>query len=170
MMKISDLGEFGLIGRIQKLAPRKSLSTLVGIGDDTAVVRLTPSHALLATTDLLIENVHFDLSYYDFYSLGWKSAAVNLSDIAAMGGAPRFCMTALGIPARVSVEQLSEFYRGFNTVLRNDASELIGGDTCSSRKGTVHQRDRARRGGTVPARHAGRSEAGGSSICDRNAG
>ena len=95
-MKISDLGEFGLIGRIQKLAPRKSSSTLIGIGDDAAALKLSASSTLLVTTDLLLEGVHFDLSYMDFFSLGWKAAAVNLSDIAAMGGIPRFCLTALG--------------------------------------------------------------------------
>ncbi|HSQ78142.1 MAG TPA: thiamine-phosphate kinase [Nitrospirota bacterium] len=134
-MKISDLGEFGLIGRIQKLAPRKSSSTLIGIGDDSAALKLPASRALLITTDLLIEGVHFDLSYTDFFSLGWKSASVNLSDIAAMGGIPRFCLTALGIPAGVSVEQITEFYRGFNALLKSYRTTLIGGDTCSSRKG-----------------------------------
>ncbi len=134
-MKISDLGEFGLIGRIQKLAPRKSSSTLIGIGDDAAALKLPASHTLLATTDLLIEGVHFDLAYTDFHSLGWKAAAVNLSDIAAMGGIPRFCLTALGIPTGISVEQITEFYRGFKALLKSHGTTLIGGDTCSSRKG-----------------------------------
>jgi thiamine-monophosphate kinase len=134
-MKISDLGEFGLIGRIQKLAPRKSSSTLIGIGDDAAVLKLSASSTLLATTDLLLEGVHFDLSYTDFFSLGWKAAAVNLSDIAAMGGIPHFCLTALGIPTGVSVEQITEFYRGFNALLKSYRTTLVGGDTCSSRGG-----------------------------------
>jgi thiamine-monophosphate kinase len=81
--------------------------------------------------------VHFDLSYTDFHSLGWKSAAVNLSDIAAMGGLPRFCLTSLGIPPSVSVEQVSEFYRGLNALLRVHQTSLVGGDTCSTRKGLV---------------------------------
>ncbi len=134
-MKISDLGEFGLIGRITKLAPRISSSTLVGIGDDAAALKPSASHTLLATTDLLIEGVHFDLAYTDFPSLGWKAAAVNLSDIAAMGGVPRYCLTALGIPAGISVEQVTAFYRGFNALLKRFAVGLAGGDTCSSRKG-----------------------------------
>jgi thiamine-monophosphate kinase len=134
-MKISDLGEFGLIGRIKKLAPRRSSSTLIGIGDDAAALKLSASHTLLATTDLLIEGVHFDLAYTDFPSLGWKAAAVNLSDIAAMGGVPRYCLTALGIPAGIPVEQVTGFYRGFNALLKKYAVELAGGDTCSSRKG-----------------------------------
>ena len=136
-MKISDLGEFGLIGRIQKLAPRKSSSTLIGIGDDAAALKLSASHTLLATTDLLLEGVHFDLAYTDFYSLGWKSAAANLSDIAAMGGVPRYCLTALGIPQRTTAEQVTGFYRGFNALLKRHAAELVGGDTCSSRTGLL---------------------------------
>jgi thiamine-monophosphate kinase len=134
-MKISDLGEFGLIDRIQKLASKKPSSAVMGIGDDAAAFKIPASRTLLITTDLLLEGVHFDLSFTDFYSLGWKSAAVNLSDIAAMGGVPRFCLTALGLPPSISVEQVSEFYRGFTTLLRDHASELIGGDTCRSRKG-----------------------------------
>jgi thiamine-monophosphate kinase len=136
-MKISDLGEFGLIARIKKLAPRTSSSTLVGIGDDAAALKLSASHTLLATTDVLLEGVHFDPAYTDFYSLGWKSAAVNLSDIAAMGGVPRFCLTALGIPVRTTVEQVTGFYRGFNALLKRHAAQLVGGDTCSSRTGLV---------------------------------
>ncbi len=134
-MKLSDLGEFGLIRRIQGIASRKSSSVLVGIGDDAAALRLSASQILLVTTDALLEGVHFDLTYTDFYSLGWKSAAVNLSDIAAMGGVPRFCLIALGIPARISAEQVTEFYRGFNALLRAHKTILVGGDTCSSRKG-----------------------------------
>src|SRR5512145_2183812 len=113
-MRISDVGEFGLIHLIRKLSRRKDSSVLTGIGDDASVMKLAASQALLATTDLLLEGIHFDLSYTDYYSLGWKSAAVNLSDIAAMGAAPRFCLTALGIPLKVTPDQVLEFYRGFN--------------------------------------------------------
>jgi thiamine-monophosphate kinase len=134
-MKLSDLGEFGLIGRIRNLSSQRNSSTLIGIGDDAAAVKISPSHIMLVTTDLLLEDVHFDLSYTDYYSLGWKSAAVNLSDIAAMGGIPRFCLTALGIPAALSAECIYDFYRGFNKFLRTHNAVLIGGDTCSSRTG-----------------------------------
>jgi thiamine-monophosphate kinase len=132
-MKLSDLGEFGLIHRIQKLSSRTAPGVVVGIGDDAAALKVSSSALLLATTDMLIEGVHFDLSYTDFYSLGWKSASVNLSDIAAMGGLPRFCLTSLGIPSRITVERISEFYRGFNALLRMHKTVLAGGDTCSSR-------------------------------------
>src|SRR5512143_914797 len=134
-MKLSDLGEFGLIDKIRKSSAPPSPSVLVGIGDDAAVVNMRASTSLLATTDMLIEGVHFDLSFTDFYSLGWKSAAVNLSDIAAMGGSPRFCLTSLGIPPFFSVEQIAEFYRGLTALLTAHRTALVGGDTCSSPRG-----------------------------------
>ncbi len=136
-MKLSSLGEFGLIRNIQKLFPRKAPFTLIGIGDDAAALRLSPASVLLATTDMLVEHVHFDLSFTDFYSLGWKSAAVNLSDIAAMGGIPRFCLTSLGIPSHITVELITEFYRGFNALTGSHKAVLVGGDTCFSPKGLV---------------------------------
>ncbi len=136
-MKISSLGEFGLIEKIRKSTFQRSPSVLIGIGDDAAVLKVSSPAAWLATTDMLIEGVHFDRAYTDFYSLGWKAAAVNLSDIAAMGGLPRFCLTSLAIPPDVSVERLAEFYRGFNALLRAHSTVLVGGDTCSSPQGMI---------------------------------
>jgi thiamine-monophosphate kinase len=136
-MRISDLGEFGLIRNIQRLSFRKTSTTLIGIGDDAAALKVSPSKILLATTDMLLEEVHFDLSFTDFYSLGWKSAAVNLSDIAAMGGVPCHCLTALGIPNHITVERIEDFYRGFTALLKTHRTTLVGGDTCHSRKGMV---------------------------------
>jgi thiamine-monophosphate kinase len=134
-MKISALGEFGLIEKIRKSAAGSSPSVLIGIGDDAAVLKTPSSASLLATTDMLIEGVHFDLAYTDFFSLGWKSAAVNISDVAAMGGSPRFCLTSLGIPPVLSVAQITEFYRGLNGLLKAHRTMLVGGDTCSSPRG-----------------------------------
>lgn len=131
-MKLSDLGEFGLISQIEKAFRKKSLRAPLGIGDDAAALFVSPGKTLLATTDMLLEGVHFDLAYTDYYSLGWKSAAVNLSDIAAMGGVPRFCLTALGIPEGITVEQINEFYKGFQALARKHKVDLVGGDTCSS--------------------------------------
>lgn len=136
-MKIAELGEFGLIRKIQKISSRKSSFTLVGIGDDAAALKVLPSRTLLATTDMLLEGVHFDLSFTDFYSLGWKSAAVNLSDIAAMGGVPRACLTSIGIPSRVSAELIAKFYRGFEDLIDIHKASLVGGDTCRSRNGII---------------------------------
>jgi thiamine-monophosphate kinase len=137
MMKISDIGEFGLIDRIRRTASRNVKRTPIGIGDDAAALTVSPAALLLVTTDMLLEGVHFDLATTDLYSLGWKSAAVNLSDIAAMGGAPRFCLTALGIPPALMVEDIREFYRGVNACLKKFGTSLVGGDTCRSRKGFV---------------------------------
>jgi thiamine-monophosphate kinase len=134
-MNLSDLGEFGLIRSIQKATRRHHSPALIGIGDDAAALRFSASRTVLVTTDLLLENVHFDLTYTDYYSLGWKSAAVNLSDIAAMGGVPRFCLSALGIPSRIPAEDILDFYRGFEQLLRLHKTTLVGGDTCSSRAG-----------------------------------
>ncbi|HEX9022151.1 MAG TPA: thiamine-phosphate kinase, partial [Nitrospirota bacterium] len=161
-MKISALGEFGLIERIRKSSLQKSPSVLTGIGDDAAALRVAPSAALLATTDMLIEKVHFDLAYTDFYSLGWKSAAVNLSDIAAMGGLPRFCLTSLAIPSRITAEQILDFYSGFNGLLRIHRTVLAGGDTCASPDalvvsvtalGEAHRRMILTRAGAKPGDH-----------------
>jgi len=136
-MKISSLGEFGLIEQIRRTAARDAKRVRVGIGDDAAALMLSPASALLATTDMLLEGVHFDLATTDLFSLGWKSAAVNLSDIAAMGGTPRFCLTALGIPPPLSVEDIRVFYRGVNACLKKFGAVLVGGDTCRSRTGLV---------------------------------
>ncbi len=160
-MKLSDLGEFGLINRIRKLSQRKSSSTVIGIGDDAAAVKISASHVMLVTTDLLLEDVHFDLRYTDYYSLGWKSAAVNLSDIAAMGGTPRYCLTALGIPRKISADEVYDFYRGFDKLLDAQKTILVGGDTCSSQNffisvtavGDVKLSHVIRRSGARPGDH-----------------
>ncbi len=136
-MKISDLGEFGLIDRIRKTASRNAKRAPIGIGDDAAALFVSPSFLLLATTDMLIEGVHFDLATTDLFSLGWKSAAVNLSDIAAMGGVPRFCLTGLGIPPSLAVGDIRAFYRGVHACLKKFGAVLVGGDTCNSPKGFV---------------------------------
>jgi len=136
-MRISDLGEFGLIRNIQRLSFRKTSTAPIGIGDDAAALKVASSKILLATTDMLLEEVHFDLSFTDFYSLGWKSAAVNLSDIAAMGGVACHCLTGLGIPKRITAEQIMDFYRGLIALLKMHRAALVGGDTCYSRQGMV---------------------------------
>ena len=136
-MRISELGEFGLIRNIQRLSLRKSSSALIGIGDDAAALKVSSSKTLLVTTDMLLEEIHFDFSFTDFHSLGWKSAAANLSDIAAMGGVPRYCLTSIGIPDHISVEQIKDFYRGFHSLMKTHKTVLVGGDTCRSGQGMV---------------------------------
>ena len=131
-MKLSKVGEFGLIERI-----RKSTSTgpgvRLGIGDDAAWVKCR-NDSLLITSDLLIEGVHFDLHWSSFYSLGYKSLAVNLSDIAAMGGTPAYLLLSLGIPVDFRTEEIEEFYRGVRSLASRCGVSLVGGDTNASER------------------------------------
>jgi len=136
-MRISELGEFGLIDRIRKTTTKRSAKAPIGIGDDAAALLFSPASLVLTTTDMLLEGVHFDRSFTDLFSLGWKSAAVNISDIAAMGGTPRFCLIALGLPSTFTVEQVAEFYTGLNACLKKFRTVLVGGDTCRSEQGFV---------------------------------
>ena len=126
-MKLSRLGEFGLIDRIRR---RVSVGRGVrlGIGDDAAWVD-HPQGSSLVTADLLIEGIHFDLRWTSLVDLGDKSLAVNLSDIAAMGGVPAYAMLSLGIPANFDSRQLDEFYRGINGSAKKHGVTVVGGDT-----------------------------------------
>lgn len=135
-MKLRDLGEFGFIDRLSRTVNQQA-GVRLGIGDDAAVTEPHAGSVTLTSTDMLVEGVHFDLSYSDPYSLGRKSLAVNLSDIAAMGGRPRFVLLALAIPPTLSVEFLDIFTAGFLALADEHGVALIGGDTCSSKSGLV---------------------------------
>jgi thiamine-monophosphate kinase len=126
-MKLSRLGEFGLIERIGRMSA-SGRGVRIGIGDDCAWVNHAAGSSLI-TADLLIEGVHFDLKWTSLFALGYKSLAVNLSDIAAMGGVPAYAIVSLGIPAKFDSKQVDEFYRGFNSLARKCRVALIGGDT-----------------------------------------
>lgn len=133
-MKIGELGEFGLISRIASgVADGKGVIT--GIGDDAAVTALSPGMHLLTSTDMLLEEVHFRRSWHDPYRLGRKSLAVSISDIAAMGGIPRWALLSLAVPSTITLEFLDAFTRGFFALAAEYGVALIGGDTCSSRDG-----------------------------------
>jgi thiamine-monophosphate kinase len=125
-MKLSQLGEFGLIEKIRRTAP-SGRGVRLGIGDDAAWVDCLSSSCLV-TADLLLEGVHFDLSWTTLFDLGYKSLAVNLSDIAAMGGVPAYATVSLGLPGRFRSEQVAEFYRGMNYLARRSAVAIVGGD------------------------------------------
>jgi thiamine-monophosphate kinase len=126
-MKLSRLGEFGLIERIRrKLAVGRGVR--LGIGDDAAWVE-NPTGSSLVTADLLIEGVHFDLEWTSLFDLGFKSLAVNLSDIAAMGGVPAYAILSLGIPATFESKDVEELYRGINALARPSRVCVVGGDT-----------------------------------------
>jgi thiamine-monophosphate kinase len=126
-MKLSRLGEFGLIERIRhKLLVGRGVR--IGIGDDAAWVE-NPSGSSLVTADLLIEGVHFNLKWTSLVDLGFKSLAVNLSDIAAMGGTPAYAILSLGIPVRFDSKDVDAFYRGINALARPNRVSVVGGDT-----------------------------------------
>jgi thiamine-monophosphate kinase len=131
------LGEFGLIDRIRQRARAHSDGTLRGIGDDAAVLA-TGDAPLLATLDMLLEGVHFQLAWGRPRDLGWKTVAVNVSDIAAMGGTPRFALLGLGVPAEgASLATLEALLAGIEDAAAAFGLTLVGGDTCGSRSGVV---------------------------------
>lgn len=135
-MKLNELGEFGLIERIAaRVSPGAGVT--IGIGDDAAAVVPTPGLLTLATSDMLVEGIHFDLAYCDPLTLGRKSLAVNLSDIAAMGGKPRWFLLSLALPHELSSEFLDSFIDGMLQLAREFDVTLIGGDTCASGAGVV---------------------------------
>ena len=133
-MEISKLGEFGLIDRLTKDLENKNESTKYGVGDDCAVLHY-PDSEVLVTTDLLMEGVHFDLTYIDLQHLGYKSAMVNISDIFAMNGTPRQMTVSLALSKRFTVEDMEEFYAGLRLACEKWNVDIVGGDTTSSYTG-----------------------------------
>ena len=130
-MELRKIGEFGLLRRVREWMTASDPSLIQGMGDDVAVFE-TKGKALLATTDILIEDVHFERAWIDPYHLGKKALAVNLSDIAAMGGIPKYFLLSLGLPKDLSLSFISRFYRGLKEMARPFRVDLIGGDTSLS--------------------------------------
>ncbi len=126
-MKLSRLGEFALIESIRRTTPL-GRGVRLGIGDDAAWVE-SKSGSILVTSDLLIEGIHFKLEWTSLFSLGYKAVAVNLSDIAAMGGKPSYLVLALGIPSHFESSKVHEFYRGVQSLCSKTGVALVGGDT-----------------------------------------
>ena len=133
-MEIAKLGEFGLIERLTKDLDNKNESTKYGVGDDCAVLHY-PDTEVLITTDLLMEGVHFDLTYIDLKHLGYKSAMVNISDVFAMNGTPRQITVSLALSKRFTVEDMEEFYAGLRLACEKWGVDIVGGDTTSSYTG-----------------------------------
>jgi len=131
---LADLGEFGFISRIAA-SVQTGTGVVTGIGDDAAVTALTPGMQLLTSTDMLLEDVHFCHSWHDPYRLGRKSLAASISDIASMGGIPRWSLLSLAIPAGTPLEFLDELTCGYLAMAAEHGVALIGGDTCSSKHG-----------------------------------
>ncbi len=134
--EISSLGEFGLIDHLTKNIELQNASSVLGVGDDAAVIDHFGKQTVV-TTDLLVEGVHFDLMYTPLKHLGYKSVIVNLSDIYAMNAIPTQIVISLGISNRFSLEAMDEFYEGIYAACTKYGVDLVGGDTTSSQKGFI---------------------------------
>ena len=134
--EIGSLGEFGLIDHLTKNIELQNASSIVGVGDDAAVIDHFGKQTVI-TTDLLVEGIHFDLIYTPLKHLGYKSVIVNLSDVFAMNATPTQILMSLGISNRFSVEALDEFYEGVYAACDKYNVDLVGGDTTSSQKGFI---------------------------------
>ena len=137
-MKVSEIGEFGLIARLAKMAQKSAgkdaaawQHLIIGIGDDAAAY-FANNEIQLATVDSMVQGVHFSLSYMSWQELGRKSIAVNLSDIAAMGGFPRYALVSLGLPPDTEVEHIIDLYRGMFDIAGKFGLAIVGGDTVNS--------------------------------------
>lgn len=133
-MDIAKLGEFGLINHLTKDIKPQNKSTKYGVGDDCAVLSY-PESEVLVTTDMLMEGIHFDLTYISMRHLGYKSAMVNLSDIFAMNGTPHQVVVSIALSKRFTVEDLEEFYAGLREACEKWCVDVVGGDTTTSLTG-----------------------------------
>jgi thiamine-monophosphate kinase len=138
-MRIQEIGgEFGWINRVRETyAGAQGEGLALSLGDDAAVLDAPSDRQLVVTTDMLVERVHFRRDWSDFYSIGWKAAAVNLSDIAAMGATPTFAFVAVGLTPNETVEGLDRMYDGFSDCLNRYRARIAGGDTNASPDGLI---------------------------------
>ena len=134
--EIGEIGEFGLIDHLKEGVTIRNNSTILGIGDDAAVIE-AGDHVKVVTTDLLLEGVHFDLSYAPLPHLGFKAVAVNVSDVAAMNAIPKQITVSIALSNRFSVEAVDALYSGINAAAEHYGIDVIGGDTTASRSGLV---------------------------------
>lgn len=134
--EIASLGEFGLVDRLTKRLEQRNATTLRAAGDDAAVIDLG-NEVLLLTTDMLIEGIDFDLSYFPLKHLGYKAVVRGVNDILAMNGRPEQIVVALGISAKITVEALDALYEGMETACKELGVDLVGGDTTASMNGLI---------------------------------
>lgn len=134
--EIAAMGEFGLIEHLTKNIELQNASSILGVGDDAAVIDHFGKQTVI-TTDMLVEGVHFDLMYTPLKHLGYKSVIVNLSDIYAMNAIPTQIILSIGFSNRFSLEALNEFYEGVYAACDKYGVDLVGGDTTSSQKGFI---------------------------------
>jgi thiamine-monophosphate kinase len=135
--EIATIGEFGLIELIKSNFPINKKNTLVGIGDDAAVIEINKDNVLVSSSELFIEGINFDLSYFPLQHLGYKIVVAGIADIAAMNAIPKQILVNIGLSNRFSVEAVQELYHGIKTACEDFAVELVGGDTSASRSGLV---------------------------------
>jgi len=136
-MKLEDIGEFGLIRRVKPLCFVRKENIIKGIGDDCAVYEFNREKAALFTTDMLVENVHFLRNKITPYDLGYKTMAVNLSDIASMGGRPSDAFLSIALPGDITIEYLDDLYEGMMFLGMKYGVNILGGDTTGSKKDLV---------------------------------
>lgn len=132
---VNKLGEFGLIDHLTKGFALKQSTSILGVGDDAAIIATGGAEQLVVSTDMLVEGIHFDLTYAPLKHLGYKAVVVNISDICAMNARPQQITMSLAISNRFSVEALDEFYAGVKLACEHYGVDLVGGDTTSSNRG-----------------------------------
>jgi thiamine-monophosphate kinase len=137
LRNIDELGEFALIDQLTNQFENRNPNTLLGIGDDAAVIALSETESLLLSTDSLVEGVHFNLMYMPLKHLGYKAVAVNVSDICAMNGIAEQITVSIAVSSKFSLEALEELYEGIKLACEHYKVDLIGGDTTSSRAGLM---------------------------------
>jgi thiamine-monophosphate kinase len=137
LRNIDELGEFALIDQLTNQFENRNPNTLLGIGDDAAVIALSETESLLLSTDTLMEGVHFNLMYMPLKHLGYKAVAVNVSDICAMNGIAEQITVSIAVSSKFSLEALEELYEGIKQACEHYKVDLIGGDTTSSRAGLM---------------------------------
>lgn len=134
--KLEEIGEFGLIKHLTQNIELKN-NTIKGVGDDAAVLNPTKDKVTLVSTDMLLEGIHFDLSYFPLKHLGYKAVSVNASDIYAMNGTPKQITVSVGMSSKFSVEAIAEIYEGINLACEKYKIDLVGGDTTASKQGLI---------------------------------
>jgi thiamine-monophosphate kinase len=137
LRNIDELGEFALIDQLTNQFENRNPNTLLGIGDDAAVIALSETESMLLSTDTLVEGVHFNLMYMPLKHLGYKAVAVNVSDICAMNGVAEQITVSIAVSSKFSLEALEELYEGIKLACEQYKVDLIGGDTTSSRAGLM---------------------------------
>src|SRR3989337_3981450 len=133
-MYIEQLGEAGLIQRIKRKIPANDPSIVLGIGDDAAIINSSRRDILLST-DTIREDIHFSMKYYSYYDIGWKAVAVSISDIAAMGGVPKYLLLSMAVPEKVTVKDIDKLLDGVADISAKYSVSVVGGHLSRSKQG-----------------------------------